>query len=297
MKHTMKQWSGITLMAILGGTLATGCTSDNLMENDGDKQPELITITAGLSKADTRMNFDEEGNVMKTLWEEGDQIVISSNSSDETKFKVFTIKEGEAGNATAIFEGEKPGVSELGGYYVVYYPASIKWGPDYNHFSYAGQEQDANNIKGHLKKFVSMARVLTDYSSFSFSGDEDEFECSSIMKFDLNLPTAVTPTKIILATNRADDNSGYLFKLDNNISMKTTKEVELTLTNYSAVTEFTAYLAMSKTTTSLAAGSTLTVTVVGTPTSYYKQIPISTNTELVGGKLHSITVSDGWVQK
>lgn len=292
MKYTMKHSFTIALMAILGGTLATSCSSDNLMDDNNNKQPEIVTITAGLSKVDTRMNYTEEGDVMKTTWDAEDGFVINSSVQDPTTAKEFTIKAGEANKATATFVGEKPERAKM---YYIFYPKSLKTIFDFVGFSYIGQEQDANNITKHIKSFHSMVIGVIDYTSFTFSGSLDVFNRSSIMKFELsNLPEAVTPTKIMLATNQT--NSVNQFKPTNQPS-NTSKTVELKLKNYSAVQALTAYLVMSSETTTLPVNSVLTVTVESTTKTYYKEITISAETKLEGGKLHKITVADGWLEK
>ena len=86
---------------ILFGMLAlfaASCANDEMNEVAALKQ-NGIQVTAGLT-ANTRVNFEQDGNVTHALWEEGDQITLYAPSQGYLPYQVSTLSEDAA---SAIF--------------------------------------------------------------------------------------------------------------------------------------------------------------------------------------------------
>ena len=85
---------------ILFGMLAlfaASCANDEMNEVAALKQ-NGIQVTAGL-RANTRVNFEQDGNVTHALWEEGDQITLYAPSQGYLPYQVSTLSE-DATSAT-----------------------------------------------------------------------------------------------------------------------------------------------------------------------------------------------------
>lgn len=72
--------------------MAASCTNDDLNEVAEMKQ-NGIQVTAGLT-ANTRVNFEQDGNVTHAYWEEGDQITLYAPSQGCFNYQVSNLGEG-----------------------------------------------------------------------------------------------------------------------------------------------------------------------------------------------------------
>lgn len=211
-------YRALALGALLALGLA-GCSSDELLpvtpegggENAPDAQPR-ITITADMGAgASTRTGHDDitdEG--IKVSWVEGDKFAIYSVSAEGKSLgkSIFTLVAGEAGKASAAFEGTKP---VEGTTYVICYPADVEFEDDWGmgcaaYLDLRGQKQTGNNSTAHLSKYDPMrGHPVTegDFSKISFSPDpanEPSGHRATLMRFDLtNIPLDLgTPERIVV---------------------------------------------------------------------------------------------------
>lgn len=293
MKRTLNHLMSVALVATLSGALATGCSSEDLTTPDS-KNPtkgQPITITAGLPQtADTRMGYTEVDKALKTVWTAGDAYQVTSDPTDESQAKEFTLNSEDDGQALGRFTGESPATT---GTYTIFYPSSIKTTELFNNFSYEGQVQTGNNNMDHLSAYHCMKKTTADFQNFSFSKTSGtvDFSQSSVMKFDLSgIPEQITPNRIIL---------GFSYQspfYSNNSTSSKRNSLPIALSGVENTQAITAYMAMSINKVSLKANERIIVAVECSGFYYYKEITIAKTTALNSGLLHTITIEDGWTK-
>lgn len=94
---------GLLALTILSGVGLPSCSSEeDIAELGGEKV--MLTIRASKNADDTRTAFEEKDGNLNCTWTEGDQLLVTSNSTG-ARLGVITLAEG-AGQESAVFRGE-----------------------------------------------------------------------------------------------------------------------------------------------------------------------------------------------
>ncbi len=304
----------IFICIALGLTTIVAC--NRYEESFTPEQTNTKTLRISLelpgNEAETRLAYVEEAVgdkiVMKTLWENGDQIVANPSPGYENYAYKFDLVSG-AGTGIGVFESSswKNHYSEA---WIIYYPGSkISTEADYLNFSYTGQVQRGNNNLDHLKDFHSIRlKCSPEDESIQFNTDlinlsGEEHEESGCMKFVINnLPESIVPTNIQLTYLPSAGNDGNIFYEYNLVSpyytpaeyhLDCSSSMNLGLEGFEATTSITAYMMLSNYDVSLAQGGQLRVTVSAEDGKKYESYKdILKDATLYGGKINRITCTE-----
>lgn len=279
--HTLFLCGSLLALASCGtDSLLPAPDADGNIPGEPDARP-LITITADMGAgASTRTGHDDTPDAaIKVNWAEGDQFVIYSIDADGNKIgegSTFTLVAGEAGKASAAFEGTKPvdGVE-----YLICYPANVTFNnPNYAGDYYAsldmrGQKQTGNNSAAHLSKFDPMRGHLvkeSDFSEISFTPDDATHKESghraTVMRFDLTgIPTDLgVPKRIVLGSNDRFESLAIIGGLlGQGVRSTFTLDLENVIASKQSIT---AYMALAS--FKVPAGEVLTITLEGSLKNY-----------------------------
>ena len=180
---------------------------DSPKENNQDITPatELITISARLSDALTKVSFDADYDSnskptgMAHTWQEGDMLRIT-DASNNTNTQVYELVDG-AGTSTGVFRGE---AIEAESYNVEAVPVGT--------FSTGNsQTQAADGSTDHLQ-FVASATGVTDLNSIELA------ETSNIIGIIAKLPAGAAATINELEIETSTDDFATSTKLNVTIS-------------------------------------------------------------------------------
>ena len=135
----------------------------------------------------------------------------------------------------------------------------------------------------------------------------EDLEESSCMKFNLKGLPAAVPAEIELSYSAPTGGTSSCFSIHNRLDSwwtgnhssnnTTSSKIKLTLEDFTATSDITAYMMMSNYPVNLQNGGTLRVTVrMEDGRYYYCDKALSKNTTLHGGRLHTITCTS-WTEK
>ena len=218
-----------------------------------------------------------------TLPSAGPLSVYRWSASDEIRIGegVFKLKEG-AGTQTGTFDGTPAKDS----YYTIAYPADITSVDSYKAYSLAGQTQTGNGSVEHLA-WTALVEDANTWEDITLSKEwaaskNGAFYSNGVVALTLNLPAeAGTLTGIVFEA------SGVKFPT-NNSGTATADALQLGLSNVTAGSAITAYLAVSEKEVDIDAGA-LKITIEGTK-NYSIFVPQAV--KMGGGILTEINVSD-----
>lgn len=136
---------------------------------------EPCTVTIDLNDSGSRLAFNQEENVMKSTWSEGDKFEIYKNDVCYT----FTLDEGCEGSSVGTFTSPTtPPRIELNGYYGnlgewysgnFYYELYFPSKDGYNNISFKNQVQNADGNMSHLKDKITMYHQVAHYTDIRFN--------------------------------------------------------------------------------------------------------------------------------
>ncbi len=160
-----------------------------------DKQREMVVISATVPET-TKVAFDDaENNGLALSWEDGDCIrVISGEQSEQ-----YDILDG-FDEHTARFRG--PDVN--GTNYSILYPGDCESVAEAEAFDFAGQVQNGNANRDHLRYLAVLQDVDTkDNISFSSewaSAHGGSYKQNGVVKFEITIPDGLSdPRKVTLS--------------------------------------------------------------------------------------------------
>lgn len=310
----------VTLVHIVLGSVMLSCSDDIIVEGtDNLDHPKDIVITAKLStnNFESRLAFSDNGlaanqSAITMTWEADDSFVFTRNYTSASDASIFKLISGE-GTGIGTFEGTDPNPSAFA--YNCYYPSTIKYGCDWDYFSYEDQKQIGDNNLNHIKNYFSI--WLYKWGDFdgtvSFVNSdhsENNLKQSSCFKFNLKeFPFKIKPQKISLSmvnasgeeveTENSNGEKVYGFHHSNSYT-GWDKTIVLNIEEVGYTDKLTAYLMMSATNATIPANSYLRVSVIGENTDgklvkiYSDKSVGDTDCVLKGGYLHSVTVNDDW---
>lgn len=307
--HTLFLCGSLLALASCGtDSLLPAPDADGNIPGEPDARP-LITITADMGAgASTRTGHDDTPDAaIKVNWAEGDQFVIYSIDADGNKIgegSTFTLVAGEAGKASAAFEGTKPvdGVE-----YLICYPANVTFNnPNYAGDYYAsldmrGQKQTGNNSAAHLSKFDPMRGHLvkeSDFSEISFTPDDATHKESghraTVMRFDLTgIPTDLgVPKRIVLGSNDRFESLAIIGGLlGQGVRSTFTLDLENVIASKQSIT---AYMALAS--FSVPAGEVLTITLEGSLKNYTFTSPTFSAEKKYERGMRYVASVDAWTE-
>ena len=218
-----------------------------------------------------------------TLPTTGPLSVYSWAASDEIRIgeAVFKLKEG-AGTQAGVFEGT-PAEDK---FYTISHPADIKTLDNFKAYSLTGQTQVGNASAAHLA-WTALIEDANTWEDITLTKEwalskNGAFHSNGVVALTLTLPEEAGTIKSIVL-----ESSGVKFPV-NNSGTETSDALTLNLTNVTASSAITAYLAVAEQEVELAAGA-LKITAVGEK-NY--TVMASQAVKMGGGLLTEITVSD-----
>ena len=265
---------------------------------------KTITIFASIPETmDSKVSFTPNESEVKTAWEEGDQIIIYSESNLKDK-QTYTLLAEDAGkSANARFTGEAL-ETETGNFTIFY--AGNENGTQYtttdavNDVEYDEQSQDGDISTDHLFFTAMLTGVdADDYKSFSFSEEwatdhGATFAVNSIYKFWIQVPEAVGSEKLTVVRLNALEDIFY----NTNSSSDKVSEIGVAFTGEGISPtdgKITAYVMASAQEVSVTAQQ-YAVTLVGTTHSWVKYFTPSAGA-FGGGATHVIKLNkNNWHQ-
>ena len=237
------------------------------------EEPQPEPTPAGI-----KVTLPSTGPLSVYRWAASDEIRVGEG--------IFKLKEG-AGTAEGVFDG----TPAKDNYYTIAYPADITSVDGFKAYSLTGQTQKGNGSVEHLicTALIEDANTWEDIilSKEWAASKNGAFYSNGVLALNLTLPAeAGALTGIILEA------SGVKFPT-NNSGTTTADALQLGLSNFTAGSAVTAYLAVSEKEVDLAAG-TLKLTVVGDK-NYSIFVPEAV--KMGGGLLTTVTVSNAsdWV--
>ena len=313
-------------MGLCAAIIVAGCTeiietADTTILTESADPVRLYLGLPG-DETDTRLIHQETDaagrTAIKTLWEADDIVVANALPGSEEHVYRFRLVEGQ-GTSTGVFEctefpnGSRPENLSTNAW-TIYFPGDkIQGEGDYLAFSYNGQTQKGNGSMEHLKAYHTLRSVCGDINRYDTFDKEkinlygDDFEESSCMKFNLKGLPAAVPTEIELSYSAPSGGSSSCFSIHNRLDSwwsgnhssdgTTSSKMLLSLEDFSATSDITAYMMMSNYPVVLHDNGTLRVTVnTEDGKAYYCDKTLSKNTTLYGGRLHTITCTS-WTEK
>ena len=285
-------------------------------------EPARLYIGLPGDDTDTRLSHHETDmsgrTAIQTLWETDDIIIANGIPGSEDYVYEFRLVEG-SGTSRGVFEctefpsGYRPENLSTNSW-TIYFPGdNIQGEGDYLAFSYNGQTQYGNGNMDHLKAYHTLRLVCGDINQYTtFNKDNidlsgEDLEESSCMKFNLKGLPAAVPTEIELSYSAPTGGTSSCFSIHNRLdswwtgnhssNSTTSSKIKLTLEDFTATSDITAYMMMSNYPVNLQSGGTLRVTVKTEDGKYYYcDKALSKNTTLHGGRLHTITCTS-WTEK
>lgn len=289
-----------SLYAIIGMVLlASACNTEPLLTTQEEIEcPETIVVSfPGEDSEDvTKSSYTFTAGLLGGTWNAGDQISIVPAAAYFNDAGTYAAQSGGARTTTFSL------VSSLGsssGLYGVYYPASIKSDIQFTNFSYEGQVQSKSNPTGHLGQYLSMRKITSDYSEFSFSGTD--FTMSSCMRVVLGGRTFNNPSRIILKITGSGTfslnnylESWYRGPVETKDANKTSKSISIDLTGYGAETSLEAFIAMSNKEVTISAGDQISVLVICSDGVYTATETVPSAVTIPSGTCQSLYMTEGW---
>ena len=245
----------------------------------------LVTITASIPEAPTRIAAGAAESGLAWKWEERDQIaVVGVNASS------FDIQDGFTEH-----QAEFVGKPVAGTSFSILYPGAYTSVNDLKAVSGTGQEQRGNGSMDHLE-YCALLSGVDAFETFEFSNEwaaahGGTFQQSGVLKFVLTLPEGVTaPESVALSADEA------IFFADNAGTSAASLTLGLTDVTLGEDHVLTAWMSLPWQDVTVPAGTALTVTVVADGGNHFRRtVTLSADASLLSGKVNTIVLdATGW---
>lgn len=299
--------------ALFSSTIFSSCVKEASMPESNEDETITLRITASLPEdPQTRLNYYESGNSLKTTWSIGDRLTANASPGSTDYVYIFDLVEG-ANTSTGVFEctiktSEYLPQNLTSNAWTIYFPGyQILSESDYFRISYVAQIQTGNNNLDHLKywhyiRFNCTAGEKSTFKDTFIDLSGNDLEESACMKFQLSGLPCVIPTAVSLKYTAPSGNSSKCFHTYNYIdeyypgeaapNPETTDILSIALTDFTPCTEANVYMMMSNYPVNLKSGGELTITVKdNNGKEYICKKKLKSDVTLEGGRLHRISGS------
>lgn len=299
--------------ALFSSTIFSSCVKEASMPESNEDETITLRITANLPEdPQTRLNYYESGNSLKTTWSSGDRLTANASPGSTDYVYIFDLVEG-ANTSTGVFEctiktSEYLPQNLASNAWTIYFPGyQILSESDYFRISYAAQMQTGNNNLDHLKywhyiRFNCTAGEKSTFKDTFIDLSGNDLEESACMKFQLSGLPRVIPTAVSLKYTAPSGSSSKCFHIYNYIdeyypggaapNPETTDILSIGLTDFTPCTEANVYMMMSNYPVNLKSGGELTITVKdNNGKEYICKKKLKSDVTLEGGRLHRISGS------
>lgn len=294
-------------------TIFSSCIKEEAITEPAKEDTVTLRITANLpNDPQTRLNYYESGNSLKTTWSSGDRLTANASPGSTDYVYIFDLVEG-ANTSTGVFEctiknSEYLPQNLTSDAWTIYFPGyQILSESDYFRISYAAQIQTGNNNLDHLKywhyiRFNCTAGEKSTFKDTFIDLSGNDLEESACMKFQLSGLPSVIPTAVSLKYTAPSGSSSKCFHIYNYIdeyypggaapNPETTDILSIALTDFTPCTEANVYMMMSNYPVNLKSGGELTITVKdNNGKEYICKKKLKSDVTLEGGRLHRISGS------
>lgn len=294
-------------------TIFSSCIKEEAITEPAKEDTVTLRITANLpNDPQTRLNYYESGNSLKTTWSSGDRLTANASPGSTDYVYIFDLVEG-ANTSTGVFEctiknSEYLPQNLTSDAWTIYFPGyQILSESDYFRISYAAQIQTGNNNLDHLKywhyiRFNCTAGENSTFKDTFIDLSGNDLEESACMKFQLSGLPCVIPTAVSLKYTAPSGSSSKCFHIYNYIdeyypggaapNPETTDILSIALTDFTPCTEANVYMMMSNYPVNLKSGGELTITVKdNNGKEYICKKKLKSDVTLEGGRLHRISGS------
>ena len=299
--------------ALFSSTIFSSCVKEASMPESNEDETITLRITANLPEdPQTRLNYYESGNSLKTTWSSGDRLTANASPGSTDYVYIFDLVEG-ANTSTGVFEctiktSEYLPQNLTSDAWTIYFPGyQILSESDYFRISYVAQIQTGNNNLDHLKywhyiRFNCTAGEESTFKDTFIDLSGNDLEESACMKFQLSGLPCVIPTAVSLKYTAPSGSSSKCFHTYNYIdeyypggaapNPETTDILSIALTDFTPCTEANVYMMMSNYPVNLKSGGELTITVKdNNGKEYICKKKLKSDVTLEGGRLHRISGS------
>lgn len=299
--------------ALFISTIFSSCVKEASMPESNEDETITLRITANLPEdPQTRLNYYESGNSLKTTWSSGDRLTANASPGSTDYVYIFDLVEG-ANTSTGVFEctiktSEYLPQNLTSDAWTIYFPGyQILSESDYFRISYVAQIQTGNNNLDHLKywhyiRFNCTAGENSTFKDTFIDLSGNDLEESACMKFQLSGLPCVIPTAVSLKYTAPSGSSSKCFHIYNYIdeyypggaapNPETTDILSIALTDFTPCTEANVYMMMSNYPVNLKSGGELTITVKdNNGKEYICKKKLKSDVTLEGGRLHRISGS------
>lgn len=299
--------------ALFISTIFSSCVKEASMPESNEDETITLRITANLPEdPQTRLNYYESGNSLKTTWSSGDRLTANASPGSTDYVYIFDLVEG-ANTSTGVFEctiktSEYLPQNLTSNAWTIYFPGyQILYESDYFRISYISQIQTGNNNLDHLKywhyiRFNCTAGEKSTFKDTFIDLSGNDLEESACMKFQLSGLPCVIPTAVSLKYTAPSGSSSKCFHIYNYIdeyypgeaapNPETTDILSIGLTDFTPCTEANVYMMMSNYPVNLKSGGELTITVKdNNGKEYICKKKLKSDVTLEGGRLHRISGS------
>lgn len=299
--------------ALFISTIFSSCVKEASMPESNEDETITLRITANLPEdPQTRLNYYESGNSLKTTWSSGDRLTANASPGSTDYVYIFDLVEG-ANTSTGVFEctiktSEFLPQNLTSNAWTIYFPGyQILSESDYFRISYVAQIQTGNNNLDHLKywhyiRFNCTAGENSTFKDTFIDLSGNDLEESACMKFQLSGLPCVIPTAVSLKYTAPSGSSSKCFHIYNYIdeyypggaapNPETTDILSIALTDFTPCTEANVYMMMSNYPVNLKSGGELTITVKdNNGKEYICKKKLKSDVTLEGGRLHRISGS------
>lgn len=299
--------------ALFSSTIFSSCVKEASMPESNEDETITLRITANLPEdPQTRLNYYESGNSLKTTWSSGDRLTANASPGSTDYVYIFDLVEG-ANTSTGVFEctiktSEFLPQNLTSDAWTIYFPGyQILSESDYFRMSYVSQIQTGNNNLDHLKywhyiRFNCTAGEESTFKDTFIDLSGNDLEESACMKFQLSGLPCVIPTAVSLKYTAPSGSSSKCFHTYNYIdeyypggaapNPETTDILSIGLTDFTPCTEANVYMMMSNYPVNLKSGGELTITVKdNNGKEYICKKKLKSDVTLEGGRLHRISGS------
>lgn len=299
--------------ALFISTIFSSCVKEASMPESNEDETITLRITANLPEdPQTRLNYYESGNSLKTTWSSGDRLTANASPGSTDYVYIFDLVEG-ANTSTGVFEctiktSEYLPQNLTSNAWTIYFPGyQILSESDYFRISYVAQIQTGNNNLDHLKywhyiRFNCTAGEKSTFKDTFIDLSGNDLEESACMKFQLSGLPSVIPTAVSLKYTAPSGSSSKCFHIYNYIdeyypgggapNPETTDILSIALTDFTPCTEANVYMMMSNYPVNLKSGGELTITVKdNNGKEYICKKKLKSDVTLEGGRLHRISGS------
>ena len=299
--------------ALFISTIFSSCVKEASMPESNEDETITLRITANLPEdPQTRLNYYESGNSLKTTWSSGDRLTANASPGSTDYVYIFDLVEG-ANTSTGVFEctiktSEYLPQNLTSDAWTIYFPGYQTLSEsDYFRISYVAQIQTGNNNLDHLKywhyiRFNCTAGEKSTFKDTFIDLSGNDLEESACMKFQLSGLPYVIPTAVSLKYTAPSGSSSKCFHIYNYIdeyypggaapNPETTDILSIALTDFTPCTEANVYMMMSNYPVNLKSGGELTITVKdNNGKEYICKKKLKSDVTLEGGRLHRISGS------